>query len=180
MFDPTKMPRGAMRSATKLGTFLGFAGGFLFAYQNSSRECGGRAEGRQHGNNLLLEWWSLWLKLTRMSNSLLFPPILFYIPPSPPTPLPRPLPHRLPHLSYLPHPTPVRLWGFRENSREVARAKEEGQSALGLDTSKSSLDPYMQGVAHRNSAYSQFKLAVMPWFNVVNHAHHGPGVGGEE
>ena len=34
---------------------------------------------------------------------------------------------------------------------------------------KSSLTPYMQGVAARNSRYSGIWLHVIPWFNFVNH-----------
>lgn len=34
---------------------------------------------------------------------------------------------------------------------------------------KSSLTPYMQGVASRNSRYSGVWLHVIPWFNFVNH-----------
>ena len=33
----------------------------------------------------------------------------------------------------------------------------------------SSLSPYMQGVAARNSRYSQVFFHVIPWFNFVNH-----------
>lgn len=33
----------------------------------------------------------------------------------------------------------------------------------------SSLSPYMQGVASRNSRYSGVFLHVIPWFNFVNH-----------
>ena len=35
MFDPTR-PKTGLRSALRLSTFLGLAGGFLFAYQRSS------------------------------------------------------------------------------------------------------------------------------------------------
>jgi hypothetical protein len=51
----------------------------------------------------------------------------------------------------------VRLWGWRENAIEVSRAEKE--PGYGVDGSKSDLDPYMQGVAHRNSAYSQLKFS---------------------
>ena len=53
----------------------------------------------------------------------------------------------------------VRLWGWQENAIEVKRAEEQGNSAPGLDTSKSDMSPYMQGVAHRNSAFSQLKFS---------------------
>lgn len=39
---------------------------------------------------------------------------------------------------------------------------------------ESDLSPYMQGVAARNSAYSQLHFSVLPWFNAVNHSYHGP------
>ena len=35
--DPTRTPRALMRTSLRLATFLGFAGGFLLAYQNASR-----------------------------------------------------------------------------------------------------------------------------------------------
>lgn len=52
---------------------------------------------------------------------------------------------------------PVRLWGWTENSLELSRAEKE--PGYGTDPSKSDLDPYMQGVAHRNSAFSQLKFS---------------------
>lgn len=47
---------------------------------------------------------------------------------------------------------------------------------------ESSLSPEMQGVAFRNSVFSQLNLgkclaltpAVVPWFNLVNHKYHEP------
>jgi hypothetical protein len=56
--------------------------------------------------------------------------------------------------------------GLKENAREVeldqaelsARAKA-GQPLYG----ESDLTPYLQGVAARNSTFSQFKLQTMPW-----------------
>lgn len=43
---------------------------------------------------------------------------------------------------------------------EQALAEQEGPTgAAGTDASKSELDPYMQGVAHRNSAFSQLKFS---------------------
>lgn len=53
----------------------------------------------------------------------------------------------------------VRLWGWQENAIEVKRAEEQGASAPGLDTSNSDMSPYMQGVAHRNSVFSQLKFS---------------------
>ncbi|PGH13691.1 hypothetical protein AJ80_06196 [Polytolypa hystricis UAMH7299] len=69
-----------------------------------------------------------------------------------------------------------RFYGFSENSREeqmdmremVDKAKK-GEPLYGI----SSLSPYMQGVAARNSRYSQLFIHVLPWFNMVNHDQHG-------
>ncbi|KAG8861483.1 hypothetical protein FRB96_002932 [Tulasnella sp. 330] len=69
-----------------------------------------------------------------------------------------------------------RFWGWTENGREQAKdlaeltqRAREGKPLYG----QSDLEPYLQGVAHRNSAFSQLKLSSMPWFNLVNHPHHG-------
>jgi hypothetical protein len=70
----------------------------------------------------------------------------------------------------------VRFYGFTENKREeamdmremVAKVKK-GESLYG----ESSLTPYMQGMASRNSRYSGVWLHILPWFNFVNHNHHG-------
>ena len=99
--DPTK-PRFGLRPALRLATFLGFAGGFLYAYQRST----------------------------------------------------------------------FRFWGWSENEREQQRAREEAQSGTVIGQGESSLSDEMQGVAHRNSVFSQLNLAVLPWFNVVNHKYH--------
>lgn len=44
---------------------------------------------------------------------------------------------------------------------EQAKAEQESAAgpAPGTDASKSDLDPYLQGVAHRNSAFSQLKFS---------------------
>lgn len=109
--DPTKPPKGGMRAAMRLGTFLGACGGFLFAYQRST----------------------------------------------------------------------LRLWGWAENEGEVKRAVQEGPEMWYTTGKDSSLDPYLQGVAHRNSVWSQLKFSTLPWFNVVDHPYHGqhPKDGGE-
>jgi hypothetical protein len=80
-----------------------------------------------------------------------------------------------PHLSLL-TVCPVRFYGFSENSREVAMDMREmvskakrGEELYG----KSSLTPYMQGVAARNSRYSGLFIHLIPWFNFVNHNQHG-------
>ena len=68
----------------------------------------------------------------------------------------------------------MRFYGATENSREIEMDMREmvdkvkkGEPLYG----KSTLSPYMQGVAARNSKYSGVFLDVMPWFNFVNHNH---------
>ncbi|KAM0786524.1 hypothetical protein ACM66B_001982 [Microbotryomycetes sp. NB124-2] len=72
--------------------------------------------------------------------------------------------------------TSLRLWGWRENDVEVKRDQAE-LSALAKDGKPlyggTDLPPYIQGVAHRNSLWSQLKFGALPWFNLVNHPHHG-------
>ena len=46
---------------------------------------------------------------------------------------------------------------------------KSGQSLHG----ESSLSPYLQGVAHRQSRYSALMFSALPWFNFVNHDQHG-------
>ncbi|ORY70637.1 NADH-ubiquinone oxidoreductase complex I, 21 kDa subunit-domain-containing protein [Leucosporidium creatinivorum] len=107
--DPTKLGRAGLRPTLRLATFLGFAGGFLLAYQTSS----------------------------------------------------------------------LRFWGWKENAIEVERDQKElsalakaGKPVYG----ESDLPEYVQGVAHRNSMWSQLKFGALPWFNLVNHKHHGVDV----
>jgi len=54
--------------------------------------------------------------------------------------------------------TLVRFWGWRENEVEQARASSEDPSNI-PGFGESDLSPYMQGVAHRNSAFSQLKFS---------------------
>jgi hypothetical protein len=65
-----------------------------------------------------------------------------------------------------------RFYGFTENSREVEMDMKEmvdkvkkGEPLYG----SSGVSSYLQGVAARNSRYSQLFIHVLPWFNVVNH-----------
>jgi len=53
--------------------------------------------------------------------------------------------------------------------REMVEKVKKGEPLYG----ESTLSPYMQGVAARNSRYSQIMLHVIPWFNFVNHNQHG-------
>ncbi|KAI9885331.1 MAG: chromosome segregation in meiosis- protein [Watsoniomyces obsoletus] len=70
----------------------------------------------------------------------------------------------------------LRFYGWEENSREVEMDMREmvdkvkkGEPLYG----KSSMSPYMQGVAARNSRYTGLFLDMMPWFNFANHQQHG-------
>ena len=65
-----------------------------------------------------------------------------------------------------------RFYGIAENKREVEMDMREmvnkvkkHEPLYGVST----LTPYMQGVAARNSRYSGIWLHVVPWFNFVNH-----------
>ncbi|PKX99898.1 putative NADH-ubiquinone oxidoreductase 21 kDa subunit [Aspergillus campestris IBT 28561] len=69
-----------------------------------------------------------------------------------------------------------RFYGFSENSREADMDMREmvdkvktGQPLYGT----SQVSPYLQGVAARNSRFSELFIHVIPWFNVVNHDQHG-------
>ncbi|WVO14565.1 hypothetical protein L204_102200 [Cryptococcus depauperatus] len=69
-----------------------------------------------------------------------------------------------------------RFWGWRENAAEVAvdhaelsQLAKEGKPLYG----ESQLSPYLQGVAARNSTWSQLKMQTFPWFNIANHNSHG-------
>ncbi|RDL41610.1 putative NADH-ubiquinone oxidoreductase 21 kDa subunit [Venustampulla echinocandica] len=70
----------------------------------------------------------------------------------------------------------LRFYGWTENKREVDMDMREmvdkvkkGEPLYGAST----LTPYMQGVASRNSRYSAVFLHIIPWFNFVNHNQHG-------
>lgn len=49
--------------------------------------------------------------------------------------------------------------------REMTDKVKRGESLYGTST----LTPYMQGVASRNSRYSGVWLHILPWFNFANH-----------
>ncbi|OCF35775.1 hypothetical protein I317_05182 [Kwoniella heveanensis CBS 569] len=60
----------------------------------------------------------------------------------------------------------ARFWGWRENAAEVSKDQAElsararaGQPLYG----ETELSPYLQGVAARNSTWSQLKLHAFPW-----------------
>lgn len=72
----------------------------------------------------------------------------------------------------------LRFQGINENAREVSKDRYEIKSRLakGLDpyeVDENSLSPWLRGVAARNSTYSQLNMAILPWFNLVRHEHHG-------
>ncbi|KAK6518476.1 hypothetical protein TWF506_005628 [Arthrobotrys conoides] len=70
----------------------------------------------------------------------------------------------------------LRFWGWRENEREVKMDMREMINKVKKKEplyGESNLTPYMQGVAARNSRYSQLMLYVFPWFNLANHDQHG-------
>lgn len=65
-----------------------------------------------------------------------------------------------------------RFYGFTENSREVERDMREmvdkvkkGEPLYGV----SKVSDYIQGIAARNSRYSELFIHVLPWINIVNH-----------
>lgn len=69
-----------------------------------------------------------------------------------------------------------RFWGWTENLAELAKYKSEvkqsllkGESPYGTST----LSPWLQDIANRNSQNSQLFLHLIPWFNVANHPYHG-------
>lgn len=70
-----------------------------------------------------------------------------------------------------------RFYGFTENTREVEMDMREmvdkvkkGQPLYGA----SKVSDYLQGVAARNSRYSELFIHVLPWFNIVNHDQVSP------
>jgi len=69
-----------------------------------------------------------------------------------------------------------RFWGWSENRREeemdlaeLTQRAREGKPLYG----ESDQPAWVQSAAHRNSAFSQLKFHAFPWFNLVNHPHHG-------
>ena len=53
--------------------------------------------------------------------------------------------------------------------REMVEKVKQGEPLYG----KSTLSPYMQGVASRNSRYAALMSHVLPFFNFVNHEQVG-------
>ncbi|CAE6412999.1 unnamed protein product [Rhizoctonia solani] len=70
----------------------------------------------------------------------------------------------------------LRFWGWSENAREEQLDYKElsARAAAGKPLyGESDMPPFIQGAAHRNSAFSQLKFAAIPWFNFVSHPNHG-------
>ena len=66
----------------------------------------------------------------------------------------------------------VRFYGLTENQREREMDMREMVDKVKRSEplyGKSTLSPYMQGVASRNSRYAGVWLHMLPWFNFVNH-----------
>jgi len=69
-----------------------------------------------------------------------------------------------------------RFWGWSENKREeeldfaeLSQRAKEGKPLYG----ESPQPEWVQNAAYSNSVFSQLKFAAFPWFNLVNHPHHG-------
>lgn len=65
-----------------------------------------------------------------------------------------------------------RFYGFTENSREAEMDMREmvDKAKTGAPLyGTSAVSTYLQGVAARNSRYSELFIHVLPWFNIVNH-----------
>lgn len=59
-----------------------------------------------------------------------------------------------------------RFWGWNENSAEVKRDQAEMSARVAAGKpvyGETDLDPYIQGVAARNSTWSQLKMHAIPW-----------------
>jgi hypothetical protein len=70
-----------------------------------------------------------------------------------------------------------RFYGFTENAREVEMDTREmvdkvkkGEPLYG----RSQMSSNLQGMAARNSRYSELFIHVVPWFNFVNHDQVSP------
>lgn len=57
----------------------------------------------------------------------------------------------------------------KKDYEELSAIAKTGKPVYG----ETDLPEYIQDVAHRNSVWSQMKFAALPWFNLVNHPHHG-------
>lgn len=74
-----------------------------------------------------------------------------------------------------------RFLGWEENAREVKKDRYEikkllSQEKLPYHENESVLDDRLKDVANRNSQYSFVTMAILPWFNVVNHPYHGVNI----
>lgn len=73
----------------------------------------------------------------------------------------------------------LRFQGAKENKREVELDRYYVKSQLAQGKSpytgdnENLLPKWIRSVAARNSTYSSLNLSVIPWFNFVQHEHHG-------
>ncbi|KAJ1928489.1 hypothetical protein IWQ60_002007 [Tieghemiomyces parasiticus] len=73
----------------------------------------------------------------------------------------------------------LRFMGFYENSRETIRDLKEMKARVARGEplyGRSILPENVQRIAAANSKNSQMMLHFIPWFNFVNHNHHGVDV----
>jgi len=69
-----------------------------------------------------------------------------------------------------------RFWGWTENAHEQEKDMKEltERAKRGLPLYGTASDSeWVQYVAYRNSKHSQLFFHAVPWFNLVNHPHHG-------
>lgn len=71
-----------------------------------------------------------------------------------------------------------RFLGWSENEREVLRDRYDmkkllSEEKLPFAENESVLDDRLKDIANKNSQYAFVNMAVIPWFNLVNHPYHG-------
>ncbi|KAJ1989373.1 hypothetical protein H4R33_002097 [Dimargaris cristalligena] len=77
---------------------------------------------------------------------------------------------------YIYQKSSYRFMGFQENARELRMdlAEMKARVAKGEELyGQSLLPPDVQRIAAGNSKNSQLLMFFIPWFNLVNHNHHG-------
>ncbi|CAI4214230.1 unnamed protein product [Parascedosporium putredinis] len=67
----------------------------------------------------------------------------------------------------------LRFYGATENTREVDMREMVAKVKAGTAVWRQSAYSTHAGVAARQSRYSSLFMAIMPWFNFVNHNQHG-------
>lgn len=137
---PSHVGKGGFAPVLRLTTAISAGAGFLLFYNRSIRKAGFFCLFNKKSYNLSKKKGTLCALLTFLS---------------------------LPTLGKT-----VRFYGFEENKREVEMDMREMVDKVKRKEplyGTSSLSPYIQGVASRNSRYSGVWLHVIPWFNFVNH-----------